>query len=99
MGFPNLKRCRHSHPSYFLNEGAFEVLRHFEQIDHITADLKHQNLHQDEQEALAMAALAYRYDPTDGPAPVTPSHSCCRAVVKTVAVTSGLASTAFKRTP
>ncbi|KAA3535974.1 DUF932 domain-containing protein, partial [Pseudomonas savastanoi] len=55
-------------------EGAFEVLKHFEQIDHITADMKHQQLDQDEQEAFALAALAYRYDPAEGPAPVTPSQ-------------------------
>lgn len=27
-----------------------------------------------EQETFAMAALAYRYDPAEGPAPVTPSQ-------------------------
>lgn len=55
-------------------EGAYEVLNHFEQIDHATADMKHQQLHADEQEAFAMAALAYRYDPTEGPAPVSASQ-------------------------
>lgn len=55
-------------------EGAYEVLNHFEQIDHITADMKSQILHEDEQEAFAMAALAYRYEPQDGPAPVTASQ-------------------------
>ncbi|WP_122233569.1 DUF932 domain-containing protein, partial [Pseudomonas syringae] len=38
------------------------------------ADMKHQQLDQDEQEAFALAALAYRYDPAEGPAPVTPSQ-------------------------
>ncbi|WPP02551.1 DUF932 domain-containing protein (plasmid) [Pseudomonas sp. HR96] len=52
-------------------EGAYEVLRQFEQIDHHLADMKGQQLRPYEQEALAMAALAYRYDPVDGPAPVT----------------------------
>lgn len=55
-------------------EGAYKVLNHFEQIDHITAEMKSQMLHQDEQEAFAMAALAYRYEPQDGPAPVTASQ-------------------------
>lgn len=55
-------------------EGAYEVLKHFEQIDHTTADMKHQQLHADEQEAFAMAALAYRYDPAEGPAPVSASQ-------------------------
>ncbi len=55
-------------------EGAYEVLKHFEHIDHITDDMKHQKLHVDEQEAFAMAALAYRYDPAEGPAPVSPSQ-------------------------
>lgn len=74
MGFPNLKHCRHAHPSHFLSEGALKVLKDFEQIDHITADMKNQNMHQYEKEAFAMAALAYRCDPTDDPAPVTPSQ-------------------------
>ncbi|WP_116828025.1 DUF932 domain-containing protein [Pseudomonas syringae] len=71
------QKVRHSGRGDVVNdviEGAFEVLKHFEQIDHIIADMKHQQLHQDEQEAFVMAALAYRYDPAEGPAPVTPSQ-------------------------
>ncbi|EGH04908.1 hypothetical protein PSYAE_23718 [Pseudomonas amygdali pv. aesculi str. 0893_23] len=62
------QKVRHSGRGDVVNdviEGAFEVLKHFEQIDHITADMKHQQLDQDEQEAFALAALAYRYDPAD----------------------------------
>lgn len=55
-------------------EGAYEVLRQFEQIDHHLSDMKGQQLRPYEQEALATAALAYRYNPVDGPAPVTASQ-------------------------
>ncbi|MNE88751.1 hypothetical protein D3C80_1860850 [compost metagenome] len=36
--------------------------------------MKQIQLRPEEQEAFAMAALAYRYDPSEGPAPVTPSQ-------------------------
>lgn len=55
-------------------EGAYEVLNQFEQIDHHLDDMKHYQLSTYEQGAFAEAALAYRYDPDEGPAPVSPSQ-------------------------
>ena len=55
-------------------EGAYEVLNHFEQIDQKMETMKSRTLDRYEQEAFAMAALAHRYEPTEGPAPVTPTQ-------------------------
>ncbi|WP_449106785.1 DUF932 domain-containing protein [Pseudomonas mohnii] len=55
-------------------EGAYEVLNQFTQIDDKRDCMKQIQLRPEEQEAFAMAALAYRYDPSEGPAPVTPSQ-------------------------
>ena len=71
------QKVRHSGRIDVVNdviEGAYEVLGQFEQIDANLDDMQHYHLRQEEQEAFAMAALAYRYDPSEGPAPVTPSQ-------------------------
>jgi hypothetical protein len=59
--------------------------------------MKQIKLRPDEQEAFAMAALAYRYDPKEGPAPVTSRQLLARAVSRTTTTTSGPRSTAFRK--
>ncbi|WP_426154156.1 DUF932 domain-containing protein [Pseudomonas sp. DC3000-4b1] len=71
------QKVRHSGGASVIDnviEGAFEVLNQFEQIDEHLDGMKGRRLKPLEQEAFAMAALAYRYDPVEGPAPVTPSQ-------------------------
>ncbi|MEZ2726810.1 DUF932 domain-containing protein [Pseudomonas putida] len=55
-------------------EGAYEVLNQFELIEDQRETMKGIQLGSDLQHAFAEAALAYRYDPADGPAPVTASQ-------------------------
>ncbi|PMY79866.1 hypothetical protein C1X72_17855 [Pseudomonas sp. FW306-2-2C-D06B] len=55
-------------------EGAYEVLNQFELIEDQRETMKSIQLGNDLQHAFAEAALAYRYDPADGPAPVTASQ-------------------------
>lgn len=55
-------------------EGAYEVLNQFELIEDQRETMKSIQLAGDLQHAFAEAALAYRYDPADGPAPVTASQ-------------------------
>lgn len=55
-------------------EGAYEVLRQFESVDGQRDAMKSQVLQPYEQMALASAALAYRYDDVNVPAPVTASQ-------------------------
>lgn len=55
-------------------EGAYEVLNQFELIEDQRETMKGIQLGGDLQHAFAEAALAYRYDPADGPAPVTASQ-------------------------
>jgi hypothetical protein len=52
-------------------EGAYEVLNQFNAVADQRECMQQLKLRPDEQEAFAMAALAYRYDPKEGPAPVT----------------------------
>ena len=52
-------------------EGAYEVLNQFNAVDDQRECMKQLKLRPDEQEAFALAALAYRYDPKEGPSPVT----------------------------
>lgn len=71
------QKVRHSGGANVIDsviEGAFQVLDQFEQIDEHLDDMKGRQLKPIEQQAFAMAALAYRYDPAEGPAPVTPSQ-------------------------
>ncbi len=55
-------------------EGAYEVLNHFQLIEEQRETMKSIQVGGDLQHAFAEAALAYRYDPADGPAPVTSSQ-------------------------
>ena len=55
-------------------EGAYEVLNQFQLIEEQRETMKGIQLGGDLQHAFAEAALAYRYDPADGPAPVTASQ-------------------------
>ena len=55
-------------------EGAYEVLNHFQLIEEQRETMKSIQVGGDLQHAFAEAALAYRYDPADGPAPVTASQ-------------------------
>ena len=55
-------------------EGAYEVLNQFQLIEEQRETMKGIQLGGDQQHAFAEAALAYRYDPADGPAPVTASQ-------------------------
>lgn len=55
-------------------EGAYEVLNQFALIEDQRETMKEVQLGGDLQHAFAEAALAYRYDPAEGPAPVTASQ-------------------------
>ncbi|MGY2173523.1 DUF932 domain-containing protein [Pseudomonas gingeri] len=55
-------------------EGAYEVLSQFDAIANQREGMQSTQLSQYEQMALAEGALAYRYDPAEGPAPVTASQ-------------------------
>ncbi|WP_256806699.1 DUF932 domain-containing protein [Pseudomonas kurunegalensis] len=55
-------------------EGAYEVLNQFQLIEEQRETMKSIQVGGDLQHAFAEAALAYRYDPADGPAPVTASQ-------------------------
>lgn len=52
-------------------EGAYEVLNQFQLIEEQRETMKGIQVGGDLQHAFAEAALAYRYDPEEGPAPVT----------------------------
>ena len=52
-------------------EGAYQVLDQFDSINDHRESMKQIKLRPEEQEVFANAALSYRYDPKDGPAPVT----------------------------
>jgi len=52
-------------------EGAYEVLDNFERVEEQRDGMRSIMLSPAEQGLLAQAALSYRYDPQDGPAPVT----------------------------
>jgi hypothetical protein len=52
-------------------EGAYEVLDQFKAMSEQKECMKQIKLCVDQQEAFATAALSYRYDPQEGPAPVT----------------------------
>lgn len=71
------QKIRHSGGAEVIDsviEGAFRVLGQFDKIDKHLDGMKSRQLKPLEQEAFAKAALAYRYDPAEGPAPVTPSQ-------------------------
>ncbi len=55
-------------------EGAYEVLKHFDAVTEHKECMQQIKLHPEEQEIFANAALSYRYDAKDGPAPVTPQQ-------------------------
>lgn len=52
-------------------EGAYEVLNQFDSVNDHRESMKQIKLRPEQQEAFATAALSYRYEPKDGPAPVT----------------------------
>ncbi|MEA9980071.1 DUF932 domain-containing protein, partial [Pseudomonas sp. RTS4] len=71
------QKVRHSGRGEVIDEvieGAYEVLQQFEQIDHHLGDMKSHHLSNYEQLAFADAALTYRYDTAETPAPITPSQ-------------------------
>lgn len=74
------------------------MLNQFDAVNDQRECMKQIKLRPDEQEAFAMAALAYRYDPKEGPAPVTSSQLLSPRRVRTTTTTCGLPSTAFKKT-
>ncbi|PMU22940.1 MULTISPECIES: DUF932 domain-containing protein [unclassified Pseudomonas] len=55
-------------------EGAYEVLDQFALIEDQRETMKQIQIRPELQHAFAEAALAYRYDPAEGPAPVTASQ-------------------------
>lgn len=55
-------------------EGAYEVLNQFALIEDQRETMKEIQIRPELQHAFAEAALAYRYDPAEGPAPVTASQ-------------------------
>lgn len=67
-------RVRHSGHGHLVSdvvEGAYKVLNSFEMVNDHRDGMKQIKLCSEKQEALATAALAYRYGLKDGPAPVT----------------------------
>ncbi|MBJ2292940.1 DUF945 domain-containing protein [Pseudomonas sp. MF5691] len=68
------QKVRHSGKGDVINdviEGAYEVLNQFDSVNDHRESMKQIKLRPEQQEAFATAALSYRYEPKDGPAPVT----------------------------
>lgn len=67
-------KVRHSGKGHVISdvvEGAYKVLNNFELVNDHREGMKQIKLCSDAQEALASAALSYRYEINEGPAPVT----------------------------